>query len=200
MRVTWMIILIWVCLPWGALISAAVAGTVIMDPVIGLGLGLLVWCAHRQLRIYQQSKTAAALDRYGIFWVEQLHLQLATGESLSRSLQWAKNTWTARFPSLAQMIPDSGLDIRDQCVQLQSAPNALFVSIGQGLWNLSEQGAQLTPWLAALIDQHYQKQDERQQSAAAALGSKLLLPLVLGALPQAFLIIGFVSVRSGGES
>ena len=200
MRVTWMIILIWVCLPWGVLISAAVAGTAIIDPAIGLCLGLLVWCAHRQQRIYQQSKTAAALDRYGVFWVEQLHLQLATGESLSRSLQWAKNTWTDRFPSLAQMIPDSALDIRDQCVQLQSAPNALFVSIGQGLWNLSEQGAQLTPWLAALIDQHYQKQDERQQSAAAALGSKLLLPLVLGALPQAFLIIGFVSVRSGGES
>ena len=198
MRVTWMIILIWVCLPWGALISAAVASTVIMDPAIGLCLGLLVWCAHRQLRIYQQSKTAAALDRYGVFWVEQLHLQLATGESLSRSLQWAKNTWTDRFPSLAQMIPDSGLDIRDQCVQLQSAPNALFVSIGQGLWNLSEQGAQLTPWLAALIDQHYQKQDELQQSAAAALGSQLLLPLVLGAA-AAFLIIGFVSVRSGGE-
>lgn len=197
---SWVILLIWVCLPWGALISAAVAGVIIMDPAIGLCVGLLVWCAYRQQRIYQQSQTAMALDRFGVFWVEQLHLQLATGESLSRSLQWAKNAWSDRFPSLERFIPDSGLDIRDQCEYLRSAPNALFVSIGHGLWNLSEQGAQLTPWLASLIDQHYQKQDELQQSAAAALGSKLLLPLVLGALPQAFLIIGFVSVRSGGES
>ena len=196
---TWMIILIWACLPWSALISAGVAVTVLVDPAIGLCVGLLVWYAHRQQRVYQQSKTAAILERCGVFWVEQLHLQLATGESLSRSLQSAKNTWNDRFPALARFIPDSELDIRDQCAQLRSAPNALFISIGQGLWNLSEQGAQLTPWLSALIDQHYQKQDERQQSAAAALGSKLLLPLVLGALPQAFLIIGFVSVRSGGE-
>ena len=58
-------------------------------------------------------------DRYGVFF-EQLHLQLATGESYPVHYSGRKILGLIDFLT-GTMIPDSALDIRDQCVQLQWA-------------------------------------------------------------------------------
>ena len=85
-----------------------------MDPAIGLCLGLLVWCAHRQLRIYQQSKHLRPAVLW-CFWVEHSIFNWLPVKPIP-FITVAKILGLT-ISLTGTNIPDSGLIFLDQCVQ-----------------------------------------------------------------------------------
>lgn len=161
---------------------------------LSVGLGVLAYAVIRLVgalgAIRSQRARRAQLEIDAIDWIESVQIQVSSGVSVANAFRSAYH----QVSSLGLPTPDGDLD--QQCQHLSQSGIGLWVAVGQGLPRLIRQGGAIDRWLAELIDRHYATQDEMRQSAAAAMGSKLLMPLILGALPQAFLIIGFVVMNS----
>lgn len=158
--------------------------------LLGLTVYVAIWLVH-QLRAQRARRTLREqLQVDAVDWIESVQIQVSSGVSIAQAFQAAY----VQLPSSGLPAPDQDLD--QQCRHLIQTDIPLWVAVGQGLPRLMRQGGAVDRWLAELIDRQYAAQEEKRQSEAAAIGSKLLMPLILGALPQAFLIIGFVVVNS----
>ena len=190
--------LVWLLLPKTRVLTWCLCALAILSWPLAVGslvMGL-AWnrlAGERSLRSQRQD-----LQQASIYWVEVLYIQTAAGTPLPLALNCAHEAWAQAYPSLVSHCVDSRLDSIDQCRALAQSSAMLWRQVGQGLQRLHGQGADPSQWLGQLIDEHYRSEDEKRQSQAAALGSKLLMPLILGALPQGFLIIGFVVWAGGG--
>ena len=153
------------------------------------------WIAAQRLRRANQEQLRQ-LDTHGVEWLEHLQIQSAAGLNLSDAMLAATQGFCHVYPHLDGYLPSPQWDLAQQCSRLEASPCRLWSHAGKGLIRLNQQGANPSVWLADLIDQHHLRMDEARQSAAASLGSKLLMPLIVGALPQAFGLIGFVVMQT----
>ena len=184
--------LVWCLLPkssWRVLLLCLVS--LISWPAAGL-LGVFAWALEKSQRKRRQVGHAQRCRQVAIYWVEILHIQTVSGVPLIQAMNSANRAWQKAYPDLGHLCPHPDWDLEDQCRWLAGSSIPLWVQVGQGLARIRKRGTDPNEWLGQLIDEHYRSQDESRQSKAAALGSKLLMPLILGALPQGFLIIGFV--------
>jgi len=192
----WLVGVVWWLLPgnkrWNA--AASLAGLIHIAWIPSLWLTGR-WVARRSAQGVQRRR-AELFARHSVQWIEHVQIQTAAGLSIQNAMGEAGELFAQSHPDLAGYLPDSRWDVSEQCDWIARQDCVVWQQAGQGLVRLSRQGAPVAPWLEELIDRHFLALDERRQSAAAALGSKLLMPLIVGALPQAFAVIGFVVLNS----
>ncbi|MGB0957447.1 MAG: hypothetical protein ACPGUF_03140 [Litorivicinus sp.] len=195
--------LAWLCLPrrWDRVSAPTLATAAVLPvavwPLLAAGVVLL----RRWLRVRQAARAARAIANAAPDWVALLALYAPITGNLASAVNRASAAWAARHPSLDCALGHAALtDLDHRCAALSdpSRFGPLVAQVAAGLDRMRHQGADTAGWLAQLQEQHDMAQAEKVQARAAALGSKLLVPLVLGALPQAFLIIGFVTLQGDG--
>ncbi|QGG80512.1 hypothetical protein GH975_07990 [Litorivicinus lipolyticus] len=184
----------WLSLP-GFMIAAA--SPVAVWPL----LAAVTLMARRWVGALQRARAAREVRLAAPVWVALLALYAPIAGNLAAAATLASARWQQRYPHLASALGHPGLvDLDHRCRALNDAQTygPLVAQVAAGLDRMRDQGVDTQAWLAQLQDQHDMAQAEQIQARAAALGSKLLVPLVLGALPQAFLIIGFVTLQGEG--